>query len=342
MRSESLPIAPARRARLPLGWLWYVPVVLLVWLGSGWALPPALVPLTLRAQGLVTIFLGIFFEAFPFVVAGVLVSAVVGLWVSEARIQRHIPRGPVGAALTGALLGLAVPVCECGTVPLARRLLHKGAPLPFGVAFLLAAPVINPVVIASTAVAFNGDPLILGGRVGLTLLIALTATLVIARLPQPERLLAPQTALHNDDCGCGHGEHERTLGGVLRHSAGELVEMCRWLILGALLAATMQTFVPQSLLLSLGDGPLLSVLVLMALALLLSVCSTVDAFLALALSTAFGPGALLAFLVFGPMIDIKSGLMFLTTLSPRAVAWILAIVTPLVLAAGVLINLLVP
>ncbi|GAB4108932.1 MAG: permease [Roseiflexaceae bacterium] len=342
MRSESLPIAPARRARLPLGWLWYVPVVLLIWLGSGWALPPSLAPLMLRVQGLVTIFLGIFFEAFPFVVAGVLVSAVISLWISEARIQRLIPRGTLGAALAGALLGLAIPVCECGTVPLTRRLLHKGAPLPFGIAFLLAAPVINPVVIASTAVAFNGDALILGGRVGLTLLIALVTALVISRLPRPEQLLAPQTAQHSDACGCTHEMHERSLGGVLRHSAAELIEMSRWLILGGLLAATMQTFVPQSLLLSIGSGPLLSVLVLMALALLLSVCSTVDAFLALALSTAFGPGALLAFLVFGPMIDIKSGLMFLTTLSPRAVAWILALVTPLVLVAGVLINLLVP
>lgn len=341
MRSEPLPIAPARRPQAALGWLWYVPVLALVWVASGWPLPPALVVYTPRAQGLVTIFLSIIFEAFPFVTAGVLLSALIGLFVSDARIQRLVPRGALGAALAGALLGLAVPVCECGTVPMTRRLLHKGAPLPFGVAFLLAAPVINPVVIVSTAVAFNGDLLILGGRLGLTLLIALTVALVLARLPRPERLLAPQTALHSAECGCAHDPHARSAGGVLRHSAAELVEMARWLILGALLAAAMQTFVPQSLLLGLGGGPLLSVLVLMALAVALSVCSTVDAFLALALSTAFGPGALLAFLVFGPMIDIKSALMFLTTLSPRAVVWIVALVTPLVAAAGLLVNLLV-
>lgn len=340
MRSEAIPAARSRRVRLPLDWLLYLPAALLLWIGSGSMLPLQLAPLTPRVQGLITIFLGIFIEAFPFVVAGVLVSACIALFVSDSLIQRLAPRQPLGAAFAGALLGLAFPVCECGTVPTTRRLLHKGAPLPFGVAFLLAAPVVNPIVIASTAVAFSGDWLIVGGRIGLTLLIAVTVALVLGVLPRQAALLAPGTLHAGDMCGCENHDHGRSLGGVLRHSAAELVEMSRWLIAGALLAATMQAFVPQSVLLSVGGGPLLSVLALMALAVLLSVCSTVDAFLALALSATFGPGALLAFLVFGPMIDIKSGLMFLTTLSPRAVALIIGMVTPMVIAAGVAINLL--
>jgi hypothetical protein len=194
-------------------------------------------------------------------------------------------------------------------------------------------------VIASTFVAFNGDWLMVGGRIGLTLLVAINVALVMSWLPRQHTLLAAGVAHTGDGCGCETHGHERSFGGVLRHSAGELLDMSRWLILGALLAATLQTFVPQSVLLSIGGGDVLSVLVLMALAVMLSVCSTVDAFLALALSTTFGPGALLAFLVFGPMIDIKSTLMFLTTLSPRAVALIIALVVPLVFAAGVSINL---
>lgn len=333
--------ARRRRSLPPLGWLLYIPVVLLLWIGSGRALPEALQPLTPRIQGLITIFLGIFIEALPFVVAGVLVSSVIALFTSDNLIQRLIPKDALRASLVGSVLGLAFPVCECGTVPTTRRLLHKGAPLPFGIAFLLAAPVINPIVIASTYVAFNGDWLIVGGRVGLTLLIAINVALVLSWLPRPQTLLAAGTAhtSGHDGCGCEH-HHTRSFAGVLRHSAEELVEMSRWLVLGALLAATLQTFVPQSTLLGIGSGPIISVVVLMALAMLLSVCSTVDAFLALALSRVFGPGALLAFLVFGPMIDIKSTLMFLTTLSPRAVTLIIALVVPLVLAAGVSINLL--
>jgi hypothetical protein len=296
--------------------------------------------LTPRVQGLITVFLGIFIEALPFVAAGVLVSSIIALFVSDRMIQRLTPNDPFRAAVVGSVLGLAFPVCECGTVPTTRRLLHKGAPLPFGVAFLLAAPVINPIVIASTYVAFNGDWLMVGGRVGLTLLIAINVALVLSWLPRQELLLAPGVVHSADGCGCDHHAHKRSLAGVFQHSAEELIEMSRWLVLGALLAATLQTFVPQSMLLSIGGGPVVSVVVLMALAVLLSVCSTVDAFLALALSTTFGPGALLAFLVFGPMIDIKSTLMFLTTLSGRAVALIIALVVPFVIAAGVSINLL--
>jgi uncharacterized membrane protein YraQ (UPF0718 family) len=345
MRLESVSVGIPDRERLPLGWLLYLPVALLLWIGSGRALPVALVPLTARIQGLITIFLGIFIEAMPFVLAGVLVSSTIALFVSDNLLQRLMPSGVLRATLAGALLGLAFPVCECGTVPTTRRLLHKGAPLPFGIAFLLAAPVINPIVIASTYVAFNGDWLMVGGRIGLTLLIAIIVALVLHKLPQRERLLAPSVLHALDHTSCEHHSHThvqgRAIGDVLRHSAEELFEMSRWLITGALLAATVQTFVPQSTLLSIGSGPLISVLVLIALAVLLSVCSTVDAFLALALSATFGPGALLAFLVFGPMIDIKSALMFLTTLSPRAVLLIIALVTPLVIVAGVVINLLV-
>ena len=277
----------------------------------------------------------------PFVVAGVLVSSVIAVFVSERLIERLTPRTPIRSALAGSMLGLAFPVCECGTVPKTRRLLQKGAPLPFGIAFLLAAPVMNPIVLISTYVAFSGDWLIVGSRAGLTLLIAVFVALVLAWLPRQHALLAVRTGAgtHDGTCGCPDHTHTRSLGGVLSHAAEELIEMSRWLILGALLAATLQTFVPQSTLLSIGNGPILSVLVLMLLALVLSVCSTVDAFLALALSATFGPGALIAFLVFGPMIDIKSTLLFLTTLSPRAVVWIIMLVAPLVAMAGIVINI---
>lgn len=342
MSVVSLPEVARRRARPSadhFAWLLYLPVAVLLWIGNGALLPAALRPLTPRVQGLVTIFLSIFIEALPFVFTGVLVSSLIALFVSDHLIQRIMPRSPFLAAGLGSLLGLLFPVCECGTVPTARRLLHKGAPLSFGVAFLLAAPVINPVVIVATFVAFNGDWLMVGSRIGLTLLIALAVAMIMRWLPRQPTLLAQGVAHTGDGCGCETHQHGRSLKAVLRHSADELIEMSRYLIGGALLAATLQTFVSQSTLLNIGNGPLLSVLVLMALAVLLSVCSTVDAFLAVALSATFGPGALIAFLVFGPMVDVKSTLLFLTTLSPRGVAWLIGLVAPLVLIAGVIINL---
>jgi uncharacterized protein len=125
MRTESLPTTIIRRAWIPLGWLLYVPVALLLWIGSGWALPVALHSLTPRVQGLVTIFLGIFIEALPFVIAGVLISSLLGLFITGDIIQRLIPKRWLPAAVVGAALGLALPVCECGNVPTTRWLLHN-------------------------------------------------------------------------------------------------------------------------------------------------------------------------------------------------------------------------
>ena len=161
MRLALTPNTLSRRrggsAQAAIGGLLWLLLALLLWIGSGRVLPAGLASFTPRVQGLVTIFLGIFIEALPFVVAGVLVSSAIALFVSDRWIQRLTPQDPLRTALAGSLLGLLFPVCECGTVPTTRRLLHKGAPLPFGVAFLLAAPVVNPIVLASTYIAFNGD-----------------------------------------------------------------------------------------------------------------------------------------------------------------------------------------
>jgi uncharacterized membrane protein YraQ (UPF0718 family) len=241
------------------------------------------------------------------------------------------------AALAGALLGLAFPVCECGSVPTARRLIAKGAPLPLGIAFVLAAPAVNPIVIASTWVAFSGRPEIVGGRIVLTILIATVVGLALGIHPQPESLLVP-IAEADDHHAHSHVGQSR-LRAVLEHAAEEFFEMGRYLVIGGLIAATLQTFIPRTLLLSLGQGPVVSVLALMALAVVLSICSTVDAFVALAFASSFLPGALLAFLVFGPMVDIKSVLMFGTTFRRRVVVCMVLLTVQLTLLVGVIINL---
>ncbi len=291
-----------------------------------------------RLQGLVTIFLGIFIEALPFLVAGVFASSLIALFISDDQVRRLSPRSPVLAALAGALLGLAFPVCECGSVPTARRLIAKGAPLPLGIAFVLAAPAVNPIVIASTWVAFGGRPEIVIGRMVLTILIATAVGLVLGIHPQPGSLLVPIDESSDHDHAHSHAGHSR-LRAVLEHAAEEFFEMGRYLVIGGLIAATLQTFIPRTLLLSLGQGPVVSVIALMTLAVVLSICSTVDAFVALAFASSFLPGALLAFLVFGPMVDIKSVLMFGTTFRRRVVASMVLLTFQLMLLVGVIINL---
>lgn len=310
-----------------------------IWIAGDIAVPPLLAPLSGRLQSLATIFLGIFIEALPFLMAGVLVSSAIHLYLTPEQIQRYSPRNPLLAALSGSLLGLAFPVCECGSIPATRRLLAKGAALPAGIAFALAAPVINPIVLVSTFVAFQSWQMV-AWRAGLTILIAVLVALLVGTPPMRAMVLAPGV----DEGACDPHEHQhdhndRGPGAVLNHATAEFFEMVRFLIIGGLLAATLQTLIPQQALLALGDGALISVLVLMALAVVLSICSTVDSFVALSFAGTFTPGAVLAFLVFGPMIDIKSFLMFTTTFRRRAVLIIALLCFQLALLAGVLINL---
>lgn len=317
-----------------------------IWLGSGVLVPASWAPATVQARGFVTIFFGIFIEALPFLIAGVLVSSAIHLFVTPERIQRFAPRQPVAAAFVGALVGLFFPVCECGSVPAARRLIAKGAPLPLGMAFMLASPVVNPIVIVSTAVAFAG---VFGWqfvvwRVGLTLVIATAVALVLGVTDMPQRVLAAHALQHADHHHHDH-DHEHDHGpwyrSLLLHAGDEFFEMSRYLVIGGALAAALQTFVPSSLLLTLNQGPLLGILVLMALAVVLSICSTVDAFVALSFVGSFSPGAILAFLVFGPIIDIKSTMMFTSTFSRRTVGLIVLLVFQMVVLLALLVGPLV-
>lgn len=312
-------------------------------------------------QSLITIFLGIFMEAVPFLMIGVLVSAALHVYVSDTAIARLTPRHPALAALFGALLGIGFPVCECGSVPTSRRLMQKGAPVATGLAFMLAAPVINPVVIISTYVAFGSWSMV-AWRVGLTLVIAVVVAVIFSAHPSPRVLLTPlatprrpvpiiagaagepvrpDTTRLLADSGLLNPRQTK-LKALLIHSGEEFFEMGRYLVIGALIAAALQTFVPQTSLLGVGRGPVISVLVLIGLATVLSICSTVDAFVALSFVGTFTTGSILAFLVFGPMIDIKSILMFSTVFRKGALVLIVLLVFQMALLAGVAINLNLP
>ncbi|MBP7690894.1 MAG: permease [Anaerolineales bacterium] len=304
-------------------------------------------PITLAALGdglttFTTIFLGIFIEAAPFLMLGTLASGLVEVFFNQGDFSRLVPRNPFVAAALGGVLGLAFPVCECGVVPLTRRLVRKGLPLSAGVAFLLAAPVVNPIVIASTWAAFGLGPM-LYARVGLSLLIAVATGVLFAFQRRPEQLLLaaslPRIAGASQPAPPAAPPPAQRLWQVLGIAVDEFFEMGRYVVIGGLLAAGLQTLVPQSALLAVSAGPVVSVLVLIALAVLLSICSTVDAFIALAFVGTFTTGSVLAFLVYGPMVDIKSTLMFLGVFKRRTVAYLVLLPLLMTLLASVFINL---
>jgi uncharacterized protein len=251
-------------------------------------------------------------EALPFVLLGALTSAAIEVFVPSSAFAR-IARLPRPLQLpAAAVAGVAFPVCECGSVPVARRLVSKGLAPSAAVTFMLAAPILNPVVVASTFVAYRGrDSLwtMVLGRMGLGFLVAVSVGLVVGTV-RGEDLLRPRPGDDDHDAD----EEEPRWSRFFGHLAGDFVFMGRFLVMGAAIAAAVQTFVPQSVIGRVAGTPVLDLVAMMALAFLLSLCSESDAFVA-ASFVQFGPAAQLAFLVFGPMVDMKLGALYVGTYS---------------------------
>jgi hypothetical protein len=237
-----------------------------------------------------TVFVSIAVAALPFLVLGVTISAVVAALVPPGFLPRLLPRAPALAVPTAAVAGVALPGCECGSVPIARRLVDQGTPPPAALAFLLSAPAINPVVLVATAVAFPGRPEVVVARFLASLLAATVVGLVWVRLRRDD--LLPHRPSH---------DHRATFVATAQH---DLLQAGGFLIVGAATAATLQTVVPRSVLDGVADAGPFAVLALAGLAVAMALCSEADAFVAASL-TQFSLTARLAFLVVGPMVDVR-------------------------------------
>ena len=307
------------------------------------------------------IFQGLLLEALPFLLIGVGIASLARWLAPGGAWLRQLPTHPLLGPLTGAALGFALPACECGNVPVARRLLAGGAPVATALGFLFAAPVLNPIVLASTWAAFPNQPWLLAARPGAALLLAVLLATVLRLLPEAELLdpvLLEERRLSQPLAQVGLLERRSGLVGaigakvqpvkvtrpplqeVLQHGSREFLDLAALLVLGCAIAATVQTLLPRSWLLAVGGAPTISVLSLMLLAVVVSVCSSVDAFLALGFAAQVTPGALLAFLVLGPVVDLKLLGLFRVLFKPKAIALTSAAAAVAVLVLGQWVNLL--
>jgi uncharacterized protein len=340
-----------------------------------------------------TLFLSLLVEAIPFLLLGVLFSSVLLFFVDERKLVEKMPKNPLLGAIVGSLVGFLFPVCECGNVPVARRLLMQGVPTPVAIGFLLAAPTINPIVIWATWTAFRDQPEIVVLRIVFSLLIAVIIGFVfsfqkdltpivqpaIARYlkfnpptnreskrRQKSQLLQQQTenpsllqsgtyllggaagqAMRMDtnalQASMLASESHKPVVDKLRllvdNCVQELRELGAVLVMGSAIAAAIQVLAPRELILSLGAGPVSSITAMMVLAAVVSICSTVDSFFALSFASTFTSGSLLAFLVFGPMIDIKGIGLMLSILKPRAIVYLFALAAQLTFLFTLFLNL---
>lgn len=299
------------------------------------------------------IFLSIVIEALPFVLLGCIISGALYVFLTPERVQKLLPQNKFASIAVGCGLGFFFPSCECGIVPIVNQFVKKGVPNHTAFAFMLTAPIINPIVIFSTFIAFGNSMQYAFLRVVGSLIVAMVIGIWLAYFNQQPIIkdATLQQAVTNVNKGGHHHHHEdasntmrkksfvQQLGHVLEHSVDEFFDTGRYLMIGGLIAAAMQTYLPTGVMLTLGSNKVLAVFVMLFLALAMSLCSEADAFIGSSLLSLFGTGPVVGFLVFGPMVDIKNLLMMNRYFSTRFIASFVAIIVVCVTGYALVVSL---
>jgi len=320
-----------------------VPVLLVLFFPNPFGIPRTVFALTWSS---------VFLEALCFMLIGSLVSGVVEEFVPRSLVERLVLGNRIAVVAGAAAMGFIFPVCECAIVPVVRRLLKKGVPLTAGIAFMLAAPIVNPVVIWSTMVAYQGQLLVVVARVLFGYGIALMAAMFVGTAFSADRALLRDTSQSEEGCGCGHSRGSRcthssgtaccahsTQGSwrraisSLRHARDDFFDVAPYLVIGTLVAAIIRSSIPASVVGQLADRPILSIGGMMGLAVALNLCSEADAFIAASFRGIVPLAAQMAFMVLGPMFDIKLLLMYRSVFRGKFIGVLAGTVIALVLVS---------
>ena len=285
-------------------------------------------------------FATIMLEAIPFLLLGALISAIIEEFVSEERISKMIPKNRVLGSLAGIFLGLFIPACDCAVIPIAMRLKKKKVPTNVIVSFMLASPIISPVVLLSTFFAFGEtEKMLLFGlempklfvyRTIFGILVALVVGIILDIVCKDSVLKEEESVAnhehyhhhhhehehihtcnhHHEGCSCS--THEKETGpigrvkNIINIMYGDFMGIISYMAVGAILAATMQILLPISNIGGIVQNKYISTFIMMLLAFALSLCSTSDAFIARTFMNSLSKNSILAFIILGPMIDIKN------------------------------------
>lgn len=279
---------------------------------------------------IINVFLGIILQAVPFLLIGVLLSSAIQVFIPQRFIERRFPKSLGMGMLVAIIGGFCLPVCDCASIPIFRSLVKKGIPLPVAVTFMTATPVINPVVILSTYYAFSGNTAIVIGRVCFGIVAAVIIGLFFAIWP-PKRSVLSGGALDRLMCSCGCYEDAESIttfkgkaGLFVRHAQAEFFSVGKYLVIGTFIASLFQVLgVGIFTTAQRGTDLAISIVIMMVMAFVLSLCSSSDAVIARSFANQFPMGAIMGFLVFGPMMDIKNVLMLSSGFSKRFIVRLL-------------------
>ena len=298
-------------------------------------------------------FTTIMLEAIPFLLLGALISAIIEEFVSEERISKMIPKNRVLGSLAGIFLGLFIPACDCAVIPIAMRLKKKKVPTNVIVSFMLASPIISPVVLLSTFFAFGEtEKMLLFGfempklfvyRTIFGVVVALVVGIILDIICKDAVLKEEiyehhhhhhdyehiHTCNHHHE-GCSCSNHEKETGpigrvrNIINIMYGDFMGIISYMAVGALLAATMQILLPISNIGGIVQNKYISTFIMMLLAFALSLCSTSDAFIARTFMNSLSKNSILAFILLGPMIDIKNTILLNKSFNKKFVIVLIA------------------
>lgn len=294
-------------------------------------------------KNIATIFMSIFFESLPFLLLGSLISAIIETFVSNERMAKLIPKNKFLGSIVGVLLGFFLPACDCAVIPVSKRLLKKKVPINVAISFMLASPIINPVVMLSTYYAFyKTDPKIFWYRLLFGIVVALVIGTIMGIIFKDQDVTTNNS---DKECACEHCDHdhekENKFVSIVKHTALDLFDVVKFLMFGALIASLMQVIVPRSVITTFNNNNILSIIVLMVFAYLISLCSTSDSFVGKSLLSSFTESSIVAYLLLGPMIDIKNTMVLLGNYKKKFVVTLISLIFIVIfIISALVVNIL--
>ncbi len=316
------------------------------------------------------VFISIFFESMPFLLLGAFISSIIETYISDETMAKLIPKNRILGSIVGVCLGFFLPACDCAVIPVSKRLIKKKVPLNVAISFMLASPIINPVVLLSTYQAFyRNNPEIFWYRfvlgIGIALVIGIIMDIIFGKKEvitnssdecechhHEEEIVeegfedlldhkSKQKYEHNHECHCHEHKEKHTLKGdfvsIIKHASYDFFDVVKYLMFGALIASCVQILLPRNILVYFNNNQILSVLVLMLFAYLISLCSTSDSFVGKSLLSSFSKSSIVAYLLLGPMIDVKNTFVLVGNYDKKFVITLISLIFIVIFICSVLV-----
>ena len=291
------------------------------------------------------IFISVILEAFPMIMLGIVVSSIVEEFVTDEMMVKIIPKNHALGAIVGVIMGLFIPTCDCAVIPITKRLIKKKVPLNVAITFMLSSPIINPVVLFATNYSFNQVmPKMTIYRAIVGVIIAIIIGIIMSLTTDSNQILK------ENDNECMHCEHVHKRRGkkvgvikhidnILKYCKEEFWEVSKYLIIGAIIASITQVVLPKTIIYRYINNKVISTIILMLFAYLISLCSTSDSFVAKTFVGSFSNNSILAFLLLGPMIDIKNTIVLAGNFNKRFVTKLIFLIFIFVFIAAMCVSI---